>query len=358
MGNRVIGFDLARAYAIFGMFIVNFNFCFGTFQDTSIIGTFLNLFVGNSTAIFIILAGMGVSFMSNKSSHSIVEKLKLRSVILKRSWFLLVLGLLLYTWWPGDILHFYGGYMHIAAFILFVPKKYYLWFAFGAIGVFQILLNFIPIDTSWNFSTFEYADFWTPVGFLRNTFYNGWNSIFPWMSYFLVGLFLGKLNWENGTTKKWTLVIGVILFLLVEGLRYFAKGGSFNTYWTHYTMSEYFPAYAPFVLITIGFAFMIISACMFISDRHKDHKIVKSLVSVGQMTLTFYVVHITLGMLLFQKLTGHEYTGYLSQSTPEAPGFILLFASLFYFLCVIFAAVWKRKYKNGPLELLMRKFSD
>ena len=57
------------------------------------------------------------------------EKAKLRSHILKRSWFLLSIGLLLFTWWPGDILHFYGGYMHIAAFILFVPKRYYLWIA-------------------------------------------------------------------------------------------------------------------------------------------------------------------------------------------------------------------------------------
>ena len=28
------------------------------------------------------------------------------------------LGLLVYPWWTGDILHFYGGYMHLAAFFL------------------------------------------------------------------------------------------------------------------------------------------------------------------------------------------------------------------------------------------------
>ncbi len=30
MKTRIIGFDLARAYAIFGMFIVNFNTVFGS----------------------------------------------------------------------------------------------------------------------------------------------------------------------------------------------------------------------------------------------------------------------------------------------------------------------------------------
>lgn len=99
MHPRIIGFDLTRAYAIFGMFIVNFNFCFGSFQDNSLLGKCLNLFVGNSTAIFIILAGMGVSQMTNRKEYTTSEKSKLKSVILKRSWFLVGLGLLLYSWW-------------------------------------------------------------------------------------------------------------------------------------------------------------------------------------------------------------------------------------------------------------------
>lgn len=45
MQQRIIGFDLARAYAIFGMFIVNFNFCFGSFQVNSPLGRYLNLFI-------------------------------------------------------------------------------------------------------------------------------------------------------------------------------------------------------------------------------------------------------------------------------------------------------------------------
>ena len=173
MNNRIIGFDLARAYAIFGMFIVNFNFSFGSFQDNSVIGQFLNLFTGNSTAIFIICAGMGVSLLTNNSlENSKEEKNKFKSVILKRSWFLFALGLLLYNWWAGDILHFYGGYMHIAAFILFIPKRYYLIVAILAILTFHLLLFVIPVFTSWDMTTFKYEDFWTIKGFLRNTFYH------------------------------------------------------------------------------------------------------------------------------------------------------------------------------------------
>ena len=358
MPHRIIGFDMARAYAIFGMFIVNFNFCFGSFQDNSFLGQFLNLFIGNSTAIFIILAGMGVSLMTNRNKYEIEEKSKLKSIILKRSWFLFALGLLLYNWWPGDILHFYGGYMHIAAFLLFAPRKYYLWAAVLAIIIFHLLLLVIPINTSWDFATFKYADFWTPVGFLRNTFYNGWNSVFPWLFYFMLGMFLGRLNWQNNATKKNIFFIGLIIFVLFQGVRYLAKQNIFDAYWTNYIMSEYFPAYLPFILITAGFALMVIAVCMFVADKFSTNRIIGSLVKTGQMTLSFYVLHVTIGMIILSKISNKVYTGYLIQQTPLKPIYILTFAIMFYILCVAFSIFWTKKYRNGPLETLMRKISD
>lgn len=357
MQHRIIGFDLARAYAIFGMFIVNFNFCFGSFQDNSFLGQFLNLFIGNSTAIFIILAGMGVSLMTNRNKYETEEKSKLKSIILKRSWFLFALGLLLFNWWPGDILHFYGGYMHIAAFLLFAPKKYYLWTALFALIIFHLLLLIIPVETGWDFKA-KYADFWTPVGFLRNTFYNGWNSVFPWLSYFMLGMFLGRLNWQNNSTKKNTFFIGLIVFVLFEGVRYLAKQNIFNEFWTNYVMSEYFPAYLPFILITASFALMVISVCMFIADKFPNNRIISYLVKTGRMTLSFYVLHVTIGMLIFSKISNKVYTGYLTQQTPIKSIYILTFAVMFYIFCVVFSVFWTKKYRNGPLETLMRKISD
>ena len=84
MKQRIIGFDLARAYAIFGMFIVNFNMVFGSYNDQSITGKFLSLFSGNSSTVFVILAGMGIALMTNRSEYSIAEKSKLRNTILKK----------------------------------------------------------------------------------------------------------------------------------------------------------------------------------------------------------------------------------------------------------------------------------
>lgn len=358
MQQRIIGFDLARAYAIFGMFIVNFNFSFGSIMaPTDNVGRFLNIFTGNSTAIFIICAGMGVSLMTNRNEYTKVEKANLKSKILKRSWFLFALGLLLFNWWSGDILHFYGGYMHLAAFLLFVPKRYYLWGALTAIIVFHLLLLLIPIDTSWDFTIFKYKDFWTPIGFLRNTFYNGWNSIFPWISYFLIGMWLGRLNWQDRLIKRNIFLIGLIVFIIIQALRLMVRQKFFNPFWSDYIMAEYFPPYLPFVLVTMAFAFMVIPICMLIGDKFANNKLILALQKTGQMTLSHYVIHLTIGMILLAYLTDKHYTGLLEDEKPTASIYILVFAFTFYVFSVLFSLFWSRKFRNGPLETLMRKIS-
>ena len=358
MQKRIPGFDTARAFAIFGMFIVNFNFCFGSFQDRSLTGQFLNLFTGNSTAIFIICAGMGVSLMtSNVNSNSLEEKEKFKLIILKRSWFLFAVGLLLYNWWAGDILHFYGGYMHIAAFMLFVPGRYLLIGAVIGILIFHILLYIIPIFTSWDLTTFRYADFWTIKGFLRNTFYNGWNSIFPWIAYFLLGMWLGRLNWQDKKVRKRIFLTGLTFFVLFEGLRKYALYKQFDRSILDYIMYDYFPPYLPFMIITASFALMVITICIWLGDEFFNNKLLHSLAATGKMTLTHYVVHLTIGMLIFQNLTGKKYTGFLQTEMPSSPAYILTFSTIFFLVSVVFSVLWSRKFKNGPLETLMRKFS-
>jgi uncharacterized membrane protein YeiB len=359
MNTRIIGFDLARAYAIFGMFVVNFNFSFGSFQDHSLIGQFLNLFIGNSTAIFIICAGMGVSLLTNNSlENSEQEKDKFKSVIVKRSWFLFALGLLLYNWWAGDILHFYGGYMHIAAFILFIPKRFYLIGAVFAILIFHLLLFVIPVFTSWDLTIFKYEDFWTIKGFLRNTFYNGWNSIFPWVAYFLLGMWLGRIEWKAPKIRQRIFLTGLTFFLLFEGLRKYSIYKQFDQPILEYINCDYFPPYLPFMIITASFALMVITVCIWIGEKFENNMIIKWLSDTGKMTLTNYVQHLTIGVLLFQLLTGAIFpNGQLQMGKVLSPSYILTFSFCYFIISVLFSVLWTRKFGRGPLEMLMRKIS-
>lgn len=359
MQQRIIGFDLARAYAILGMFVVNFNFSFGSIMaPTDAVGRFLNLFTGNSTAIFIICAGMGVSLMTNGRERNTEEQTKLKSIILKRSWFLFALGLLLFNWWSGDILHFYGSYMHVAAFLLFVPKKYYLWGAVIAILIFHLLLLIIPINTGWNFTTFKYEDFWTIQGFLRNTFYNGWNSLFPWLCYFFTGMWLGRLNWNNRRIQRNVFICGLLLFTSFQILRLLVKQNYFNAFWSDYIMAEYFPAYLPFMMITVGFALMVIPVCMFVGQKFSTNSFILALQKTGQMTLSHYVIHLTAGMLIFGWITNKHYTGFLEDEKPTQPIYILGYSVIFYGFSILFSVLWSKRFKHGPLESLMRKISN
>jgi uncharacterized protein len=357
MKQRIIGFDLARAYAILGMFIVNYNTVFGSFTDKTLMGQFLSLFSGNSSSVFVMLAGMGIALMTNRAEYSVEERSNLRKIISRRSWFLFAVGMLLYTWWPADILHFYGGYMHIAVLILFLPKRYYLWFALLAIALFHALLLVIPYQTGWNFDKLEYLDFWTIAGFLRNTFYNGWNPIFPWVAYFIAGMWLGRLDWSEQKTQKTMFLTGLALYLGIISLQFYAQNYVQNPDIKFYITADYVPPFLPFMLSTFAFGLMLISFFMYVGSKVSDNKWAAIFASTGQMTLTHYVSHLTIGMVIFAFLTGKGYDGHHSTTAATSPLMILGFAVFYFIISCIFSAVWKKKFKNGPLETLMRRIS-
>ncbi len=358
MKTRVIGFDLARAYAIFGMFIVNFNTVFGSHTNHTGLSGFLNLFNGNSSTLFVMLAGMGVSLMTNRNDYTLEERKKIKSIITKRSWFLFVLGIAFYLWWPADILHFYGGYMHIAVLFIFFPKKYFLFAASSAIIIFHILLAIIPYNSGWNFETLMYDDFWTLSGFLRNTFYNGWNSIFPWIAYFFLGMYLGRLDWKDIKTTKSVLFTGITVYLFTLIIQLFATSITQNKDIVFYLTADYLPPFVPFMLGTASFGLILISIFIFIGNKIGETKIAKILASTGQMTLTHYIAHLVLGLLLLAIIAGKTLSYDLLKEVPTKPIIILGFAIVYFLLSCTFSYLWTKKYKNGPLEMIMRKISD
>jgi uncharacterized protein len=358
MKQRIIGFDLARAYAIFGMYIVNFNIVFGDYQSHSLAGQFLSLFSGNSSTVFVMLAGMGIALMSNRvNDYTIEDKSRLKSIVNKRAWFLFVIGLLLYVWWPADILHFYGGYMHIAALLLFVNKKYYIYAGVAAVVVFHSLLLFIPYETGWDFETLQYKDFWTIGGFLRNTIYNGWNPIFPWFAYFAVGMYLGRLDWTMPNTQKRMFVIGLLMYLATSALQLLVNVVPVGDGVKLYINADYLPPFLPFMLSTIGFGMVLISAFMYVSKFVGESKFANDLAKTGQMTLTHYISHLTIGMLLFALLADRQYSAQINEQPPLHPMIIFGFALGYFIVSFYFSKLWAKKFKNGPFESILRKIS-
>lgn len=355
MIKRIPGFDLARAWAIFGMFIVNFQIVFGNYTDRSPLGQVLSLFTGNSSAAFVMLAGMGVSLLTWRPEAEKLEKKRLRSTVVRRSWFLFALGLLLYPWWPGDILHFYGGYMHLAAFFLFVNSRWLLVLAGAFLAGFHLLYLLFPYDMGWNMQTFEYLDFWTLKGFLRNTIYNGWNPIFPWAAYFFFGMWLGRLRWQERMVKVSALVWSLAVLIPLEIAMFLAEKGWFSPGWTFFLLADYVPPFLPFMLSCGSSAVIIIVACLWLGERFSDNKWVAALAATGQMTLTHYVVHLTLGMLVLSAFSGQPYGKPMNPNGTASPAMILGFSVAWFLGSMAFSYFWKKRFKNGPMEMLIRR---
>jgi uncharacterized protein len=124
-----------------------------------------------------------------------------------------------------------------------------------------------------------------------------------------------------------------------------------------YITADYILPFLPFMLGTFGFALMLIAVFMFIGNKVSHLKYAQLLSHTGQMTLTHYVSHLTIGMLLFSVITGKSYINISAYSTPTNPLHILLFAIAYFIISCVFSYFWRKKFKAGPLESVMRKIS-
>jgi uncharacterized membrane protein YeiB len=352
--SRIPGFDLARAYAIWGMFIVNFNVAFGDPADASPLGRFLAFFNGNSSTLFVMLAGMGLSILARSKAGAGARR-ALRGTVLRRALFLFGAGLLLQLWWPADILHFYGVYMLLAAWLLFAPQAAYLWAALGAVLIFHLGLLLIPFETGWDLAQLQYPGFWTPAGFLRNTFYNGWNPVFPWLAFFLAGMYLGRLDWSRPQLNTRLFLLGAAGWLAMLLLQGWAEGALPPGPWRDYLLADYLPPALPFMAGTASFSLMVLAACVRAGEAWGHTRPARALAAAGRMTLTHYVMHVTLGMLLLALVTGTTDLHALPARPPEPPALILAFSTGLYGLSVLFSSLWLRRFQHGPLEAAMRK---
>ncbi|MFT7617649.1 MAG: hypothetical protein ACI97A_001288, partial [Planctomycetota bacterium] len=197
MKQRVIGFDLARCFAIFGMVVVNFKTAMS--PDTNGHDWLLSLtglLDGRAAATFVILAGIGLSLMSQSARQAgDGQALSLvRNTLLKRSLFLFVVGLSFSPIWIADILHYYGVYIAIAAFCLALTTRQLWGLTAGLVCGFFLLVLLLDYEQNWDWSTLSYEGFWTFRGFALNLFFNGFHPVIPWLGFMLVGLIIGRID--------------------------------------------------------------------------------------------------------------------------------------------------------------------
>ena len=355
MKKKIIGINIARAFAIVGMIIVNFKIVLGA-QAWPWLQAVADVFSGKASATFVVLAGVGLGLMSKSAEDDKEKQAKVEMRVLKRSIFLLILGLSYYFIWPADILHYYGVYMLFALPFLFRHTNFAVLVGFALILLFPILLFNLNYDTGWNWETFEYVDFWTAEGFFRNLFFNGFHPFVPWAAFLLIGLWLGKQDLRDPKFLMALLQRGLALFITAQVLSPFAESQAISVLgFTPDSADKVFgtgsiPPNPLYMLNGIGIAFTVLSASILWGRKRPDSWWVGALDRTGQMALSFYVLHVVLGMslpYLFFDYAEGDFPIYISFS----------YALIFSLGCILFANSYLKRFRQGPLEWLMRKIT-
>ena len=357
-GERIFGYDVARAFAIFGMTLVNYKVVMtadGCGPGWLAFAT--GLFEGRAAAVFVVLAGVGLSLASRRERQSGDSEalFNARKTLWKRAAFLFVVGMLYLPIYSGDILHFYGIYITIGALALSASGRW-LWGLVAAFVIaFSVLILGFNYEAEWDFTTLEYEGLWTPLGMLRNLFFNGLHPVIPWTAFLLAGMWLGRQDMSDSSVSKRVFLMGagVALFaeflsaVLIETLTARASADSVEAIRAVFG-TEMLPPVPLYMLAAGGTAFAVIAISVRLSQRFVHLRLHRALVATGQLSLTLYVAHIVLGMSIL------DIFGRLENQSLE---FAVTSAVVFFALAVAYSDKGRQHFGRGPLEWAMRRLT-
>lgn len=356
---RIVGFDLARALAILGMCLVHFTLVMSSERKEPVwLAELVGLLDGRAAALFVVLAGIGVSLRARRALSS-EDPQTVRAAqwsLIRRGVVLLFAGFLNLLIWQGDILRVYGVSMFAAACLLHASDRQLLFAALAFVALFLALFVTIDYSANWDWDSLTYHGLWQPEGIVRNLFYDGFRSVFPWTGLFLLGIWLGRRDWNDLTFRRRVLLVSLTICVLAEGISrglvaYFTANPSGMDADTITTMfgTESMPPLPLFLFAAVNFALIVIPGCLWIAERFPEAWLVRALAATGQMALTWYIGHIVIG-LGFVVLCGW---------TEDQPLIVSISAAIGFFgLVMLISLALRSGGRLGPLEWLLRRIAD
>lgn len=360
--RRIIGFDIARAFAIFGMITVNYRSTFHiTGESPEWLETVSGMVNGRAAALFVLLAGIGISLLSRKGRLS-GERADIREDrfnLLRRAAFLLAIGLLFRQIWEYDILHFYGIYLMFAAVLLTVSNRNLVLAGLFVTLVFPVLYYVLPAQYGIPFwaTTSEF----TVREVLIDFFFQGYHPVTPWIGFMIAGMLLGRLDMSDPAIRRKMLIGGIVMALAAEGIAYLALDMGLFKLMEDVSQTidleeaslllgtAPYPPMPLFLAVGIGWGMAIVSLCLSFGDRFAERRWIMPLVHTGQLALTIYILHGTVGVWAV------GWAGYKPHQTLE---WIIGYSALFYIAMIIASTLWRRRFDRGPVEAIMRRLTD
>ncbi|MFJ7344360.1 DUF418 domain-containing protein [Streptomyces sp. NPDC101110] len=374
--GRLVGVDLARALAVFGMYVVHIG---PPLSATTGVASWIRYMAdGHSSVLFATLAGFSLMLIAGRlepktglAGRQAKARIAIRAVVL------LALGTVLAMEYGGVIiLGFYGVYFLLAlplvrlgartlaiiaaAFALVTPQLAF------------VLTSLLTPSVQESINTYDPLHRLSEVGVL-DLLLTGFYPALTWMSFVIAGMALGRLDLSSRTVRRRLAALGAALTataygmsLLLAGagaLRSMAEDGSSSgssgpmppDSGSKLSGSDSFPDMPASMLLTagphsgttfdiigsVGVAILVIVGATVAMERLPPlRRLATPVVAVGTMSLTAYVGH------------------FLAQSVLSEPGGPSTQQSwtplLMYVLgAILFAAIWSRFFRRGPLEYLL-----
>jgi len=357
ISSRILGLDLARALAIFGMLTVNFRAKLTGEELPEWLLHLAEQIDGRAAALFVFLAGMGVALLTGKSRRW-GDPAALRAdrfLLLRRALFLFVIGMAFRQIWDFDILHFYGVYLFAVSFLFAARERWVVAIIAALTFLFPLLYYVLPGQFG--------IPFWGTTESLHpreiaiDLFFQGYHPVAPWFAFLLAGMLVGRLDLSARRTRRRMLVAGLLLVLVSEalaqlllnfgGLKLAFALGPRETVEAAADVfgSDPYPPMPLFVTVGIGWALTVSSLCLGIAGRWGKRPWLTPLIHTGQLALSVYIFHGTVGIWA---------PGWFGYEPPQSLPWVLGYCVIFYAVTILLATLWRRAFARGPVESAMR----
>ncbi|SDP77903.1 Uncharacterized membrane protein YeiB [Streptomyces sp. cf386] len=381
--GRLVGVDLARALAVFGMYVVHIG---PPLSATSGVASWIRYISdGHSSVLFATLAGFSLMLLAGRrepktglAGRQAKARIAIRAVVL------LALGTAMAMEYGGVIiLGFYGVYFLLALPLVRLRAKTLAIIAAAfALATPQLafaLTSLLTPSVQQSINTYDPLRHLSEVGVL-DLLLTGFYPALTWMSFVIAGMALGRLDLSSGTVQRRLAAVGAALTataygmsLLLAGpgaLRSTAEGGSSSGGSGSASFGSMpssggsgsmpldggsFPdmpassllAAGPHsgttfdIIGSLGVAILVIVGATVLMDRlPRLRRLAKPVIAVGTMSLTAYVGHFVAQSML---------------SVPAGTSTQQSWVPLIMFVlgAIVFATIWSRFFRRGPLEYLL-----
>ena len=373
--ERVDSLDILRGFSLLGILLVNM-FAFYLPMPHIDLGSWfteakdiiwhqtLDIYVQSSFyPLFSMLFGYGLAMQYMKSEKTGANFYKFAR---KRLVILLILGLLhaFFIWW-GDILAMYAFCGFMLILFLRFSSGWLLTFGLVINGIMQVF--FLGIYVLAGMANTEVEELAVDLEMINNAISaygtGSWTDAFlqrlhdlslqmsagMWISalltilpYMLIGAALAK--WRLIERGKELKVFWIALTISCMALGLYIKSTPFLFNRTY--LLDYLKVYVGGPVLSVGYIGLIVCLCML----PVIHKLLKPVGKAGRMSLTLYIMQSIICTLLFYNF------GFGLYGNVDVQMGTLIAIGVF-IIQVIFAELWFTKFKQGPLELVVKKLT-